>query len=76
MKPEVQAAIESRRQWFWVWTLGLSTGVGTAIAIHAFPTGGKGLLFLTPFLLLAIYGLWLYVATLRIQKKNSSPGLP
>ena len=35
MKPEVQAAIESRRQWFWVWTLGLISGLGFAIVIQA-----------------------------------------
>ncbi len=68
MEPKVQAAIESRRQWFWVWTLGLTLGLGTAIAIHALPTFGQGALLPATYILLVAAGLWLFIATLRLQK--------
>lgn len=64
MKPEVQAAIESRRQWFWVWTLGICSGFGFTFLLVQWTT--DPLFLASAFLVLA--ATLLFVQTLRLQK--------
>jgi hypothetical protein len=68
MKPEVEAEIESRRQWFWVWTLGLTVGLFLAIAIHFLQSQGFTDALFIAILLLVASGLWLFIVTLRLQR--------
>ncbi|MEI7576966.1 MAG: hypothetical protein WCK51_08740 [Armatimonadota bacterium] len=67
MKPEVEAAIESRRQWFWVWVVGVCGGFGVAIFFQML---GQNLLGNWVLLIAALFGsgLILFVQTLRLQK--------
>ncbi len=69
MKPEVQAAIESRRQWFWVWVVGVCGGLGISILVQIL---GQNLLANSGwnFLIaaLVVSGLILFIRTLRLQK--------
>lgn len=64
MKPEVRAAIESRRQWFWVWVVGVCGGLGISIFVQVL---GKHLLTT-----LVVSGLILFIRTLRLQKALSA----
>ena len=68
MKPEVEAEIESRRQWFWVWTAGLTSGLFLAIAIQFLESRGFTDALFIAILLLVASGFWLFVATLRLQR--------
>ncbi len=64
MKPEVEAAIESRRQWFWVWVLGICTGF--VITFLLFQCSTDPLYLAITFLVLA--AAVLFVQSLRLQK--------
>jgi hypothetical protein len=64
MKPEVQAAIESRRQWFWVWTLGICSGFGFTFLLFRLTTDPLHLVIPT----LVIAGLGLFIQTLRLRR--------
>lgn len=64
MKPEVEAAIESRRQWFWVWVVGVCGGLGISILVQIL---GQHLLTT-----LVVSGLILFIRTLRLRKALSA----
>lgn len=72
MKPEVQAAIESRRQWFWVWMIGVFGGIGLVTGLRLLgnlPDYSIAVRLETGIILiLGIAGIGLLIKTLRLQK--------
>lgn len=67
MRPEVEAAIESRRQWFWVWVVGVCGGFGIAILFQILGHNLFGSWTL-PVTILLVSGLVLFIQALRLQK--------